>query len=52
MPHALTELAQWVDKGTITPVLEHVFPLAHMKQAHELDETGHTLGKIVLDCLS
>ncbi len=50
--HALTELAQWVDKGTITPVLERVFPLAHTKQAHELGETGHTLGKIVLDCLS
>ncbi len=49
--HALTQLAQWVDKGDVTPMLERVFPLAHAKQAHELGETGHTLGKIVLDCL-
>ena len=48
----LTQLAQWVDKGNVTPVLERVFPLAHAKQAHELGEAGHTLGKIVLDCLA
>ena len=50
--HALTELAQQVDKGNVTPVLERVFPLAHTRQAHELGEAGHTLGKIVLDCLA
>jgi NADPH:quinone reductase-like Zn-dependent oxidoreductase len=50
--HTLTKLAEWVDKGAVTPTLERVFPLAHAKQAHELGETDHTLGKIVLDCLA
>lgn len=45
----LTELAHWVERGLVTPVIERVFPLEHAAQAHELGEQGHVRGKIVLD---
>ncbi len=47
--HTLVELAHWVEKGLVTPVIERVFPLEHAAQAHELGEQGHVCGKIVLD---
>lgn len=49
---ALAELARWVDRDLLTPVVEHVFPLANVQQAHQLGEEGHVRGKLVLDCLS
>jgi NADPH:quinone reductase-like Zn-dependent oxidoreductase len=44
----LAELATLVDSGKIKPMVEKVLPLAEAQQAHELNETGHALGKIVL----
>lgn len=43
--HAITALAE---AGDLRPVVSHVLPLAEAAQAHELLETGHTRGKIVL----
>jgi NADPH2:quinone reductase len=47
----LTELARWIDRGLITPVVEHVFPLPQVRQAQLLGEEGHVRGKIVLDTI-
>jgi NADPH:quinone reductase-like Zn-dependent oxidoreductase len=44
----LAELAQLVDSGKIKPVVDKVLPLSEARQAHELNETGHARGKIVL----
>jgi NADPH:quinone reductase-like Zn-dependent oxidoreductase len=44
----LEEIAKLVDSGQVRPVVENVFPLAEARRAHELIETGHTRGKIVL----
>ena len=49
---ALVELASLVDKGLLTPVIEQVFPLAQVQQAHRLGEEGHVRGKLVLDTLA
>lgn len=46
---ALLKLAQWVDRGLVTPVIEQEFPLAKAQQAHQLGEQGHVRGKIVLN---
>jgi NADPH:quinone reductase-like Zn-dependent oxidoreductase len=42
---ALTDL---VDAGRLRPHVEHVLPLAEAAKAHELVESGHAKGKIVL----
>jgi NADPH:quinone reductase-like Zn-dependent oxidoreductase len=44
----LTEIAGLVDSGKLKPIVETVLPLADARRAHELSQTGHTRGKIVL----
>ncbi|MCA1852727.1 MAG: NADP-dependent oxidoreductase [Beggiatoa sp.] len=44
----LTELAKLVDSGRLRPIVETVLPLSEARHAHELSQTGHTRGKIVL----
>ena len=48
----LTEIAKLVDIGKLKPVVETVLPLTDARRAHELSQTGHTRGKIVLRVLS
>jgi NADPH:quinone reductase-like Zn-dependent oxidoreductase len=47
----LTELANLVDSGKLKPVVETVLPLSEARRAHELSQTGHMRGKIVLRVL-
>jgi NADPH:quinone reductase-like Zn-dependent oxidoreductase len=47
-PGQLAEIAGLVDAGKVKPVVETVLPLADARRAHELSQTGHTRGKIVL----
>lgn len=47
----LTELATLVDSGKLKPIVETVLPLSEARRAHELSQTGHTRGKIVLKIL-
>jgi NADPH:quinone reductase-like Zn-dependent oxidoreductase len=44
----LAEIAALIDAGKVKPVVSEILPLANAKHAHELSETGHTRGKIVL----
>lgn len=44
----LAEVAKLVDSGKIRPVVSAVFPLADIRAAHELVESRHTAGKVVL----
>jgi len=44
----LTEIAGLVDSGKLKVFVDAVFPLAEAGKAHELSETGHLRGKIVL----
>jgi NADPH:quinone reductase-like Zn-dependent oxidoreductase len=46
----LTELARMVEQGRLKTHLSQVFPfgLAEARKAHELSESGHTRGKMVL----
>lgn len=48
MGATLTEIARLVDAGKIKPVVSTVLPLEETSKAHEMIETGHTRGKIVL----
>ena len=44
----LAEIARLVDAGRVKPFVQTVLPLSEARKAHELSETGHTRGKIVL----
>jgi len=44
----LTRIAELVAGGEVRVEISEVLPLAEVQQAHELSESGHTRGKIVL----
>jgi NADPH:quinone reductase-like Zn-dependent oxidoreductase len=44
----LAEIAALVDTGKLKVFVDAVFPLAQASKAHELGETGHVRGKVVL----
>jgi NADPH:quinone reductase-like Zn-dependent oxidoreductase len=44
----LFHLARLADSGRLRPVLQEVFSLEEIGKAHELSETGHVRGKIVV----
>jgi NADPH:quinone reductase-like Zn-dependent oxidoreductase len=44
----LAEIAELIDHGKVKPVVETVLPLAEARHAHELSQSGHARGKIVL----
>jgi len=45
----LGQIARLIDDGAVKPVLAEVLPLAEARRAHELSQTGHVRGKIVLE---
>jgi NADPH:quinone reductase-like Zn-dependent oxidoreductase len=47
-PEQLTRIADLVAAGDVRVELAEVMPLEEVQRAHELAETGHTRGKIVL----
>ncbi len=46
---ALAEIGQLIDQGSIKPVVDRVYPLAQIADAHEFCESRAARGKIVLD---
>jgi NADPH:quinone reductase-like Zn-dependent oxidoreductase len=44
----LAEIAKLLDEGKLAPVINRILPLSESRRAHELSQTGHTHGKIVL----
>jgi len=48
----LAEITQLVDEGKLKAHVSTVLPLAEVKKAHQLSESGHTRGKIVLQIAS
>jgi NADPH:quinone reductase-like Zn-dependent oxidoreductase len=42
------EIAGLIDIGKLQAIVEKEFPLSEAAFAHELSETGHVLGKIIL----
>ena len=47
-PAQLGQIAALIDAGKLKPFISEVLPLAQAARAHELSETGHVRGKIVL----
>jgi NADPH:quinone reductase-like Zn-dependent oxidoreductase len=47
----LSHIAKLIDAGLLTVIAETVLPLAEARKAHELSQTGHVKGKIVLEVI-
>jgi NADPH:quinone reductase-like Zn-dependent oxidoreductase len=45
---SLAEIAKLIDSGMLKPTIDRVLPLSEARRAHELSESGHVRGKIVL----
>jgi NADPH:quinone reductase-like Zn-dependent oxidoreductase len=46
--HALKEIGELIETGRFSLPVAQTFPLDHVSDAHELSETGHVRGKLVL----
>jgi NADPH:quinone reductase-like Zn-dependent oxidoreductase len=44
----LAEIARLIDSRKLKPIVERILPLLEVRRAHELSQSGHTCGKIVL----
>ena len=44
----LAQIAKVIDSGKLAPVIDRILPLSEVRRAHELSQSGHTHGKIVL----
>jgi len=44
----LADIAKIIDAGQLAPVIDRILPLSEARRAHELSQSGHTHGKIVL----
>ena len=44
----LQDIGELIDSGKTVVVIEKIFPLSEAKAAHELSQTGHVSGKIIL----
>ena len=44
----LAEIAGLIDAGQVRPSVAMVLPLSDARKAHELSQTGHVRGKLVL----
>ena len=44
----LQEIGGLVDEGNVSVIIEKVLPLSEAKAAHDLSQTGHARGKIIL----
>jgi NADPH:quinone reductase-like Zn-dependent oxidoreductase len=44
----LAEITKIIEAGKLAPVIDRILPLSEARRAHELSQSGHTHGKIVL----
>jgi NADPH:quinone reductase-like Zn-dependent oxidoreductase len=44
----LQKIAQAVETGQLKPIIDRVFPLENIKQAHDYAEEGHVKGKVII----
>ena len=44
----LAFLARLVSQGRLRPEIQEVFPLEEIREAHDLSESGHVRGKVVV----
>ena len=44
----LSKIAKFIDSAKLRPTIDRILPLSEARRAHELSESGHVRGKIVL----
>ena len=48
-PDTLKQVSELIEAKQLKPVVGELFPLAEARQAHELSQTGHGRGRIILN---
>jgi len=48
---AMNEIARVAESGAVKAVIQQQFPLADIKQAFELSQSGRVAGKLVIDLI-
>jgi NADPH:quinone reductase-like Zn-dependent oxidoreductase len=51
-PDKLKQVSELIEAKQLNPVVGPVFPLADVRQAHELSQTGHGRGRIILQIVN
>ncbi|KAL6720885.1 hypothetical protein ACLMJK_002810 [Lecanora helva] len=51
-PEELQKIGEWIQDGTIKPLIDHKFPFDQAPQAFERLKTGRAKGKVVVDVAS
>ena len=44
-------MRQMAEENKLVPIIEQVFPLDQVQEAHKISETGRVVGKIVLSVI-
>lgn len=45
---AFNLIREWIEDGKIKPVIDQVYPLSKIVEAHRHYETGHAKGRVVI----
>lgn len=47
-PQDLQQLTKWIEKGKVKPIIDKIYPLEDIREAHRHSETGRVVGKLAL----
>lgn len=52
MKETLSQINELVESGDLMPVVSEAIPLSEIKKGHQMIESNHTRGKIILEVAS
>lgn len=47
-PQDLLQITKWIENGKLKPIIDKVYPLEDVQEAHRYSETGRVIGKLAL----
>lgn len=47
-PQDLLQITKWIENGKLKPIIDKVYPLEDVREAHRYSETGRVVGKLAL----
>jgi NADPH:quinone reductase-like Zn-dependent oxidoreductase len=47
-PQDLQQLTKWIENGKVKPIIDKIYPLEDVREAHRHSETGRVVGKLAL----
>lgn len=47
-PQDLLQITKWIENGKLKPIIDKVYPLEDVQEAHRYSETGRVIGKLTI----